>query len=184
MIPNDAHYNTYEDVRPLLRDGDIAFFSHNKIGDRIIKWWEAISSGQDLRDGNQFSHVGTVMLMGQRVFLLEASFSGGVRMVPLSLRQPNMVVSMGLEWNQRAEDFAMGQLGMKYGLWEAIKAGVGLRETNDDKFICTEYVAQITDRLGYALPNVKQLPSNFYNQLAMDGKTLMHIVHPEETRIV
>ena len=168
----------------MLCDGDIAFFSHHKIGDKIIKWWERATSGQDLPEGAEYSHVGTVMTMGQRVFLLEASFNGGVRMVPLSLRQPNLVVGMGLTWNQQAEDFAMEQLGMKYSLWEAVRAGMGLRETQDDKFICTEYVARITDLMGYQLPNVKQLPSNFYDQLAKDGKRFMLIQNPQESKIV
>ena len=173
-------FDNYQAVRPLLRDGDVAFFSHHKVGDKLIKWWEGVA---DRNDGDNYSHVGTVMTMGQRIFLLEASFNGGVRMVPLSLRQPNMVVSMGLVWNQQAEDFAMENLGMKYGLWEAIKAAVGLRETDDDKFICTEYVAKITDLLGYELPNVKQLPSNFFNQLAYSDKTMMFINFVEETKI-
>lgn len=180
-----TNFDNYQAVRSLLHDGDIAFFNHKKVGDVIIKWWEKVVNKNDRPEGDQYSHVGTVMTMGQRVFLLEASFRGGVRMVPLSLRQPNMIMSMGLTWNQQAEDFAMNNLGMKYGLWEAVKAGMGLREeTGDNKFICTEYVAGITKLLGYKLPSVKQLPSNFYNQLANDGKQILVILNPEETRIV
>jgi hypothetical protein len=177
-------YQTYADVRPLLQDGDIVFYSsHDGIGDKIIKWWQRVVRRQQTRDGDQFSHVGTVLTMGGRPFLLEASFRGGVRMVPLSLRQPDVVVSMNLQWNQEAEEYAMAKLGMKYGLWEAIKAAVGLRETDDDKFICTEYVAKITNKLGYYLPQTKQLPSIFYYQLLKTDLTFRVIVHPEKSKI-
>ena len=123
------------------------------------------------------------MIMGNRVFLLESSFAGGVRMVPLSLRQPDVIVSMDLAWTQEAENYAMEKLGMKYGLWESIKAGFGMRETSDDKFICTEYVAKITDLMGYNLPDTKQLPSNFFTQLVRDEKLFRFIVHPEKSKI-
>jgi hypothetical protein len=181
------NYQTYEDVRPYLQDGDIVFFSsHNGIGDKIIKWWQwLIGKSEEERAGSKYSHVGTVMTMGGRVFLLEASFKGGVRMVPMSLRQPDLIVSMNLTWTQEAEDYAMGCLGLGYDLWAAMDAGAGGREDGDgdNRFICTEYVANITDRLGYYLPKTKQLPSNFYEQLERGGFTFRTILNPVHSKI-
>lgn len=175
---------TYDQARPLLRDGDVVFFSsHNGIGDKIIKWWQRVVHGKDPEEGNQYSHIGLVLTLGKRVWLLEASFRGGVRMVPLSRRQPDLICQMGLVWNDRAEETAMKNMGNRYGLWEAVKAALGLRKTEDDKFICTEYVEDVCEDMGYRFPSCKQLPSNFYAQLIKEGKSMIKIVDPAHSEI-
>lgn len=180
-------FSTYSAARPRLNDGDVCFFSsHNAIGDWLIKVWQRLTRGKsDPREGSSYSHVGMVLTLGQRVFLLEASAKGGVRMVPLSRRQPDLIVRMGLPWTLEAEDYAMENLGRPYGLWEAIRAGAGVRElTSNDKFICTEYVAGIAAELGYSFPRTKQLPDNFYAQLQEDpDREFIFIINPAKADI-
>jgi hypothetical protein len=168
--------SSYEEIRPLLRDGDVAFFSsHRTLGDYIIKSWSSLVTEYD----HEFSHVGTVYLLEKRVFLLEASAAGGVRMVPLGNRQPDKVVQLQREWNDVAGEWAFAMLGKKYSMWEAIAAGLGMKADEDDKaFICTEYVAGICERLGYSLPHRKQLPSIFYHQMKTDGFNILTIDNP------
>ena len=99
-------------------------------------------------------------------------------MVPLRNRQPDKVVKLGLPWNENAGEWAFNMLGKKYGMLEAVAAGLGMRAEDNQKFICTEYVAGICDRLGYHFPNCKQLPSIFYQQMETDGKTIFSIDNP------
>jgi hypothetical protein len=147
-------------------------------------WQRAVHDKKDPQEGTSYSHTGVVYLQDGRVFLLEASYSGGVRIVLLSERQPDLVVRMGLEWNEAAEDWVMEQLGHKYSLWEAIRAGTGEREQWGNKaFICTEFVGDVCDRLGYYFPKVKQLPDNFYAQLVQDKFEFVYILDPAETQI-
>ena len=168
---------TYDKARLLLSDGDVVFFSHHSgVGDRIIKFWQWVTHKKSESNvGYSFSHVGMVLTLGTRLFLLESSFAGGVRMVLLSSRQPDLIVKMKMTWNQEAENFALENLGRKYGLIEAIRAGLGLRETMNDRFICTEYVTGICNKMGYYFPKVKQLPNNFFAQLESEAKTMIWI---------
>lgn len=172
----------YEEARLRFRDGDVAFFSHHKqIGDTIIQSWQKINHGEDPDGAHIFSHVGTVFNLGKRTFLLEAALKGGTRMVPLSSRQPDMVASMNLTWTQEAEDFAMENIGFSYGFWESIWAGLGLRESENKQYICTEFVKKISEKMGYHFPAVRQLPSNFYAQLVKEGKNFIWISDPKDT---
>ena len=95
----------YSEIRDSLKSGDLVFYSsHNGIGDKIIKWWTK----------SEYSHVGVIWAVAGRVFLLEASAFGGVRLVPLSRRMPDVIVPMGLNWTSEAETFAMKHLMEKY----------------------------------------------------------------------
>ena len=56
---------TYEEIRPLLQSGDIAYFSsHRKIGDLLIKFWSKLVA----REHTEFSHIGCVYVLEKRVF--------------------------------------------------------------------------------------------------------------------
>jgi hypothetical protein len=167
----------YEEVRPLVKNGDVVFFSsHRSLGDWLIKQWsELVVKG--LTKG-VYSHVGQAYWLGPRLFLLEASFEGGVRMVPMSMRQPDKIVEMKLNWGSPTESVAFENMGKKYGKWEAVSAGLGMRELHNNEFICTEYVADICEAGGYYFPKVKQLPDIFYNQVLQDKKAIWTVDNP------
>lgn len=169
--------SAYEEIRPLVKNGDVVFFSsHKRFGDWFIKKWsDLVIAGSEK---SQFSHIGFSYWLENRLMLLEASFKGGVRMVPMSLRQPDKVVQMNLPWNAAGGSAAFENLGKKYDLWNAVEAGLGMGEDSDDRFMCTEYVAVVCNALGYTFPRCKQLPDVFYNQVVKEGKTIFTIENP------
>lgn len=151
----DPKFSSYLDVRSKLKTGDIVLYSsHNGIGDRLIKWWSK----------SPYSHVGMVYRLGKRIFLLEAAAMGGVRLVPMSLRIPDLAVSMKAEWNEAASDASFENMMKPYSFIDAIRAGFGLRYKYKG-YICTEYVALIAKAYGYHFLEDAQLPSDFFRIL-------------------
>jgi hypothetical protein len=156
----------YSDVRDKLQSGDVAFFSsHNTIGDMLVK----------LGTMSQFSHVGTIFRLEGRVFLLEASLAGGIRMVPLTLRLPDYVFQTGIKypWNPRSEKIALAHIMEKYSKWEALRAWLGDKEGRG--WICTKYTADVADAQGYHFPDKHQVPQVFFDQLIEDNIPFIHI---------
>lgn len=159
----------YEDIRSDLRSGDIVFYSnHSDAGDELIKWWQRVLKLKYYK----YSHIGIISIWYGRVILYEASYFGGTRMIPLSQRMPSVIFKTDFNWSEDAEYFAISQLGKKYSIFEAIGAGLGLREAiANSKYICTEFVGRICDKLGYEFPHTKQLPAIYFEQLIQDRYT-------------
>jgi hypothetical protein len=157
--------STYAEIRDTLKSGDLAFYSsHNGIGDKLIKWWTK----------SKYSHVGVIWVVAGRIFLLEASAFGGVRMVPLSLRLPDLVVSMNLDWNDAAETQAMSNMMKPYSFIDAIRAGLG-EKYKENGWICTEYAASIVAKCGYKFPITAELPEQFVRLLNIEKKPFIFI---------
>ena len=155
----------YKDLRTTLKSGDLVFYSsHNGLGDKLIKWWTK----------SNYSHVGVIWAIAGRVFLLEASALGGVRLVPLSLRMPDLIVPMNLIWNQEAETHAMEHIMEKYSLVDAVRAG--FKEAyKKEGWICTEYAASIVKKCGYVFPKTAQVPEDFIRVLKAENKSFIFI---------
>jgi hypothetical protein len=156
---------TYKEVRDTLKSGDLVFYSsHNSLGDKLIKWWSE----------SKYSHVGMVWAVAGRVFLLEASARGGVRMVPMSSRLPDLIIPMDLTWNEAAERHAMEHIMEPYSIIDAVRAG--FRENYNQKgWICTEYVASITKECGYIFPKNAKVPEDFINILRNENRLFLFI---------
>ncbi len=155
----------YNDIRNTLKSGDLVFYSsHNGIGDKLIKWWSK----------SKYSHVGVVWVVAGRVFLLEASAFGGVRLVPLSKRMPDLIVRMNLEWNAAAEQQAMEHMMDKYSFYDALLAGLH-KKYKSSNWICTEYAASIVEKCGYSFPKSAQLPEDFVQILRGEKKEFIFI---------
>jgi hypothetical protein len=170
---NTVDKQTYNDVRPKLKSGDVAFFCHNTLGDKLIKFGTR----------SQFSHVGTIYVLGDRLFLLEASYAGGVRMVPLSMRIPDYIFQVSIKnpWNHKAEKFAMAHIMEKYSLVEALRAWIGNKEGKG--WICTKYVADVADEQGYHFPNSHQVPQVFFEDLMESNVPYFHIDVEASTKV-
>lgn len=155
----------YRDIRKTLKSGDLVFYSsHNGFGDKVIKWWSK----------SRYSHVGVLWVIANRIFLMEASAFGGVRLVPLSLRMPDLIVKMDLKWNKDAEMQAMEHIMEKYSFVDAVKAG--LKENySQTGWICTEYAASIVKECGYIFPKEAQVPEDFIKILKEDNKEFIFI---------
>lgn len=97
-------------------------------------------------------------------------------MIPLSQRMPSVIFKTDFNWSEDAEYFAISQLGKKYSIWEAVGAGMGLREAvANGKYICTEFVGAICKKFGYEFPHTKQLPAIYFEQLIQDRYTPIYL---------
>jgi hypothetical protein len=157
----------YSEIRSQLKSGDLAFYSsHKTLGDLIIKAWTK----------SDYSHVGVIWVLAGRVFLLEASATGGVRMVPISKRLPDVVVQMGLKWSPEAEHIAMEHMMDPYSYLDAIRAGLAMGYVSSKGWICTEYAAKIVNACGYRFPDSAQVPQQQLEILSKDSsKRFIHI---------
>lgn len=158
----------YEDIRGTLKSGDLAFYSsHHKIGDWLIKWWTK----------SEYSHVGLIWVAAGRVFLLEASAADGVRIVPLSLRMPDTIVRMDLNWDAQTEEFAFSHMMDPYSFVDAIRAGVN-QHYKGAGWICTEYVAAVVAKCGYLFSEDSMVPQKQIVELVRDKKVFVNIELP------
>lgn len=166
MTPIDANQfpilpiQTYSQIRPMLRTGDILLCASNQ--------W--LSSPISIGTQSPWTHVGLVVVLDnpKKVLLLESTASQGCRAVPLSYYVENYSGEAGksypgglviarhdqpLDNQQQAEMTHQGMslLGSKYdwceimGIAARILAQRLLRQRiqareSDDKYICSEFV--------------------------------------------
>lgn len=149
----------YKDIRESLQSGDIVFYSSNdSLIDKLIKFVTR----------SEFSHMGLIFRLEGRVFLLEASLAGGIRMVPLTLRMPDYIFrfSEKYSWTRRMERKALAHIMEKYNVWEALRASLGFKEGSG--WICTRYVAEVVEEQKYQFPLEHQVPQVFFDKLMKD----------------
>ena len=143
----------YEDVRGLLRTGDLVFCSGSYFFSRAIQTFT----------NSVWSHVAIVYRDDrlERVFMLESETGVGVRLVPLSKylrdyhgrRKPyrgQIVVARlmtPIEENamRRAISYGMDELSKPYDNFEILRIATRImfrigRKTNDRKYVCSELV--------------------------------------------
>ena len=156
---------TYQDIRTNLSSGDLAFYTKTSgLGGFLVQ----------VGTNSKYNHVGLIWVISGRVFLLEATLKDGVRMVPLSLEKPDVIVKMDVSWNNTAEELALSHIMDPYSLLDAIKAWAHARSSSKG-WICTEYVAAILKECGYNLPEVAQTPEHFIDELRRDGKRFVFL---------
>ncbi len=133
----------YEDYRSEIKSGDLLAWSGKGWVGRLIRTWT----------GQTYSHVGIAWVSAGRVFVIEAREGKGVTMRLLSKAMPVAWISLGLEWSEEAETFALSELGQPYSLLNALRAGFGLLPRRKDGWQCAQYVlAVINFARGNELP--------------------------------
>jgi hypothetical protein len=160
----------YEEVRAMLRDGDLLLCSARDAGSRAIRWatkspWSHVAIGFRVHDID-------------RVLALECVERIGVRAVPLSdfiartssgqQPYPGKILLARHRAMPQAEDatpikamsgFAFDRLGARFSSKELVKIAmrIGLgrldrampeRFSSDDEYICSEYVARCYEQVG------------------------------------
>ena len=146
----------YSEYRDKIKDGDILFYScDGSLTSKIVSKWTK----------SEYTHVGMAYTIGNRVFVIESYPGVGVRMVPMSLRIPHTVVSMGFVWNDNADVVAMNNMMKPYGWLDLVKAAFGWKIFSSKGFICTEYVVDIAKTLGFVFKEDKLRPIDLYQEL-------------------
>jgi hypothetical protein len=132
----------YADARPSIRSGDLIAWGRDD-APRTLHDWEVAAVQGFTR--STYSHVGVALLLGPRVFVIEAVVPR-VQLVPLSALLPAywFAGEIRIEWTDKAEDEALRHIGRPYSKWEAIKAFFGRVKVGDNAVTyCAELAAQI-----------------------------------------
>lgn len=127
----------YIGIRNFIKSGDVIAFSHSG--------WKTFSDieSQIVRafTRSEYSHVGIVLKMSERLFLLEAVVPE-IRIVPLSNFNEFYLLSLERPLSEEATDYALQKIGEKYSKWEAIM-GFFDKTRNNKSWQCAEYVNSV-----------------------------------------
>lgn len=164
---------SYKEIREQIQDGDILLCSGNYPLSQLIK----------KVTNSQYSHVAFVLWFNDRLMVLESVESVGVRMVPLSFYTENYgnkgrpydgdiyisrhnVMSELLSSPETSKTEmthligkALDLMGKQYGTQELARialrltTGIG-RQSEDDSYICSEYVADCFAENGITFSNI------------------------------
>lgn len=137
----------YAEVRKEIRSGDLLAFSH---GD-----WKSLQGIQTniirIFTRSTYSHVAIAWVVGGRVFALEA-VKPKLRIFPLSKLGDFYHVSIGAEWTEYTEEYALSKIGIDYSQLSAIRAFFKPLEDENVKE-CASYVMEVLEKddieLGY-----------------------------------
>jgi hypothetical protein len=123
----------YERKRSDIKNGDIIAFSGVGIIGKIIRMFT----------GETYSHVGIAWVVGNRIFIVEALDGRGVVMRPLSEITPFYHLQNTKEFTDATETYMLSKIGMKYGYFDVLLAGLGLKSKPNDSYQCAEFVADV-----------------------------------------
>lgn len=161
----------YLDARSKIKSGDLLAWTH-----RSWSTWKDIKI-QLVRifTRSEYSHVGVALVFGGRVWVVE-SVKPLVRIVPLSNLLPCYWAHVGLPWNPKVEEYALGLVGSaKYSEWEAIRAFFG--DNHDPQaWECAELVQAIYREAGMHLRS-RAVPSDVVQDILERGATITTLEH-------
>jgi hypothetical protein len=123
----------YDRKRSDIKSGDIIAFSGSGIFSKLIRRFT----------GETYSHVGIAWIVGSRIFIVEALDGRGVVMRPLSEITPFYHLQNKIEFTDAIESSMLSKIGMKYGYFDVILAGLGLKSKPNDSYQCAEFVADV-----------------------------------------
>ena len=134
----------YHEIRDELRSGDIIVASKgnlksfNNFLSLLIRVFTASS----------YSHVGVVIKLGARCFVVEAT-PPEVRLYPLSRLDSFYVIKMEAEWTKDDENRLFDYVGKPYSDWNSIASYITGKPLNNGKLQCAQLVSSF-----YGLPNL------------------------------
>lgn len=131
---------TYDQIRPLIKTGDLLAFSHKARG----TWHDFQIHMVRKATESEFSHVGIAYVIHDRVFILEA-VSSGVRIFPLSRALPFYFVSNPKALSNLSLEWAFEHIGNEYeSKWRMVLANfINIDLKSNYRYQCSEYVNNI-----------------------------------------
>lgn len=130
---------TYQDKRSEIRSGDLLAWSVSSlrgidnVAPNVIR----------LFTRSEYNHVGIAWVVGDRVFVIEAT-PPMVRIFPLAKLVPFYHIPMEIEWKPDYENYLLSKVGDKYSIWQAIRSYFG-KPDKDDRWQCAEFAASFYD---------------------------------------
>jgi hypothetical protein len=157
----------YSDARSLIRSGDVLAWTHRPWD----SWYDFKVQMVRLFQRSEYSHVGVAVVMGGRVWVLEA-VAPHVRFVPLSNELPCFHVT-GLQLSDAQLEKGLALVGKEtigYSQIEAVRAFLDeTRHFTGKDIECGELVNYV---LGFTC---RATPAAIINYLLQNSSTLMEI---------
>lgn len=156
----------YSAFRQQIETGDVLAWTHRGWG----SWYSFKIQLVRLFTRSEYSHVGIALVMGGRVWVLEA-VTPGVRLVPLSNLLPCYhLTGNGMSVEQVEAGLALvGKDDVVYSQWEAVKALFGKNDPADGKIQCAELV------IGLLGLQCRATPSDVVGTMLANGSTLTEV---------
>lgn len=86
---------------------------------------------------SDFAHVGIAWVMDGRVFVVEAT-QPVVRLTIVKDNDEFYHAPMVIEWSDTSEEYLIDKIGLKYSVFDAIRAFLGKTLDNDRRYQCAE----------------------------------------------
>lgn len=164
----------YADHRSRIRSGDLLAWSHR--GGWFDSWHSFKIRTVRLFTMSEYSHVGIALVMGGRVWVLEA-VTPLVRMVPLSGCLPCYHVTTNATMTAKARDYALSFVGNKqyeYSQAEAALAAMGKNTRDNGAIQCCEYANLVLTACGVNLQG-KDTPTDLVKSALDRGGKLTQL---------
>jgi hypothetical protein len=140
----------YTTARPQIKSGDLLAWHHR------VPWWASWSDFKmaliRLVTRSEFTHVGTALVIGGRLLVIEA-VRPVVRLHPVSALGDFYWVPLPSNWTPEAERYAFAQLGDRYSYLDAIVGYFGMPKC-DHLEQCAELKIRIAAGSGVDLGDV------------------------------
>lgn len=156
----------YANARPLIRSGDVLAWKHR----RLRSFYDFKVMLVRLFTMSEYSHVGIALVMGGRVWVLEA-VTPRVRLVPLSNLLPCYhLTGSGMTEEQIEAGLALvGKDEVQYSQGDAVKAYFGYNNRTDGDISCAEFVNTILTN------NCKDTPAATVDHMLQTSSILTEI---------
>lgn len=136
--------SNYPDIRDTLKSGDIVVASKGN----IKSFNNFLSLLIRVFTASSYSHVGVVVKLGNRCFVVEAT-PPVVRLFPLSKLDSFYVIKMEQDWSGEDENRLFEYVGLPYSDWNSIVSYFTRRPLANGKLQCAQLVSSF-----YRWPNL------------------------------
>ena len=148
----------YSAVRDSIQSGDVVAFTHTGFGSLRDIQAQIVR----IATRSEYSHVGIVWKIVNRLFLLEAVVPE-VRIFPLSNFEEFYLIPLNKKLSEKAENYALSRVGQKYSKLEAIKGYFGWNK-RDSYWQCAEFVSSVLKENEITITG-KDTPTNIVREL-------------------
>lgn len=119
--------------RQAIKSGDLLIWKKSKKS--LISSWAIELIRFFTR--SDFAHVGIAWVMDGRVFVVEAT-QPVVRLTIVKDNDEFYHAPMVIEWSDTSEEYLIDKIGLKYSVFDAIRAFLGKTLDNDRRYQCAE----------------------------------------------
>jgi hypothetical protein len=135
----------YNEIRSEIKTGDIVLLSGDTFLANVVEY----------ASPSKWSHLGVAWVTSGRVFLIDAVFNKGIRIVPLSHFKHFDLIQLHIDPTDESIEFMMSHIGESYDIREAILGWLSLPFINETGWQCVEFVDEFL-KLNNIDPNYEQ----------------------------